>query len=194
MLWLALLASQSALASPVHEATLRLSLVHAANREQPWGSQLGVAWLLAFGDRCEPSPSECEWPRGLAGSTYPVAGPNLALEWRGDRHLAWMVGGLGGVAAIDRGDVGFFPYWETEGSLAWRWETDTGVHQLAIGGVVAKNLSPDFYVPQGSYQKRGPYPLSIRIEGMQTWSIGERWSGLLLGCGLQTATYWGQDE
>lgn len=194
MFWLALPLSQTASALPVHEATLRLSVVHAANREHPWGAQLGAAWLLAFGDRCGPTPSDCQWPRGLAGSTYPVAGPNLALEWRGDRHLALMLGGLGGVAAIDRGDVGFFPFWETEGSLAWRWETETGAHQLAVGGVVAKNVSLDFYVPEGSYARQGLHPLSVRVEGMQTWSHDDRWSGLLLGCGLQTATYRGVDE
>lgn len=194
MIWFAPILAQPASALPVHKATLRLSVVHAADRVHPWGAQLGVAWLLAFGDRCKPGPFGCEWPQGLAGSTFPVAGPNLAIEWRGSGHIAVMVGGLGGVAAIDRGDVGFFPYWETEASLAWRWETDRGAHQLAIGGVAAKNLSPDFYVPEGSYVERGLHPLAIRVEGLQTWSPDERWSGLILGGGLQTATYWGQDD
>jgi hypothetical protein len=104
-----------------------------------------------------------------------------------------MVGGLAGVAAVDRWDLGYFPFWEAEAYLAWRWEADTGAHQLAGGGFLGKSLSPHFYVPEGSYAESPLQPLEVRLGGLQTWSPAEGKAGLLLVGGLQTATYAGKD-
>lgn len=159
---------------PNGQRTFYFAVVHATDRDHPWGVRVGASLQLAIGDHCGYGERDCRQGNGPVGSLWPVIAPAAAVEWRGSDRLALSIAGEGGIASVEMAPIGFTPFWQVMGRVGARWELAEHAAGLALGGYVDKSLSPRFYTLR-RYKSIGTDAWGLRIGATTTWIGGDSW-------------------
>ena len=168
---LSLLFSQFAAANefdPNSEPLVVLSLVHQGGSDAPWGVEFGAEYLFALGDTCA-------WSEGLdchTGAWWPTLGPRATLTWRGADRLGLDFEAMGGVAAVDGHQFGFFPIFELDATVggALEWGSPPA---FTLGARTSKSLSYTRNTPSHGGIEHRTYGLELVSA---TFALEEHWS------------------